>query len=77
MFIQRYIIRDVVNYCEFHEYAQKIIRAAKNVGMNFQNQLNFIYNDINVNVRVNIIRRSRKKTTFNELFIKFDEFKFD
>ena len=45
--------------------------------MNFQNQLNFIYNDINVNVRADIMRRSKEKMIFNELFIEFDEFKFD
>ena len=77
MLIQQYIIRDAVNYREFREYVQKIIQAVKNVDMNFQNQLNFIYNDINVNVRTSIMRRLRKAMNFNELFIKFNEFKFN
>ena len=45
--------------------------------MNLQNQFNFIYNDIDVNVRADIMRRSKKKMIFNKLFIEFDEFKFD
>ena len=69
LFIQRYTIRDVVNYREFREYVQKIIRVVKDVGMNFQNQLNLIYNDIDVNVRADIMRRLRKKMILNELFI--------
>ena len=77
LLIQRYIIRDAVNHREFREYIQKIIRAIKNVDMNLQNQLNFIYNDINVNVRASIIRRLKKEMILNELFIEFDEFKFD
>ena len=77
LLIQRYIIRDVVNHRESRKYAQKIIRAAKNAGINLQNQLNLIYNDIDVNVRADIMRRSRKRMILNELLIEFDEFKFD
>ena len=77
MFIQRYTVRDAASHREFRKYVQKIIRAVKNVGMNLQNQLNFIYNDIDINVRASIMRRLRKKMTFNKLLIEFDEFKFD
>ena len=45
--------------------------------MNLQNQLNLIYNDIDVNVRADIMRRSKKRMTFNELLMELDEFKFD
>ena len=45
--------------------------------MNLQNQLNFIYNDIDVNMRADTMRRSKEKIIFNKLFIELDEFKFD
>ena len=61
LLIQRYTIRDIVNHRELRKYAQKIIQTAKDVDMNFQNQLNLIYNDIDVNVRADIMRCSKKK----------------
>ena len=57
MIHERYIMRDVVNRRESREYAQKIIRSAKNAGLNsIQNLLNIIYNDIDLDLRRDIKR---------------------
>ena len=45
--------------------------------MNLQNQLNLIYNDIDVDVRADTMRRPREGMTLNELLTELDEFKFD
>ena len=45
--------------------------------MNERNQLNFIYNDIDIEIRVNDLRRSRDIIIINDYFKKFDEFKYD
>ena len=75
---QKYILRDAINRREFKKYVQKIIRATKNVEMiNVQNQLNFIYNDINIDERIDDLRRSKTKMTLNELLSDLNKFKHD
>ena len=58
---QRYIIRNVVNQRESRKYVQKIIRLTKNVDIiNVLNQFDFIYNDIDIEIRFNTFRRLKK-----------------
>ena len=77
---KKYILRDVVNYRKFREYAQCIIRLIKNVGLNnLQNQLNIIYNHIDSFLQKNDIKRFKinQNVTLNELIKNLDEFKHD
>ena len=75
---QRYTLRNVATQRESREYAQKIIRLAKNVDIiNVLNQLNLIYNDIDVDVRVDTLRRFKDSTTINEMLSDMNEFKHD
>ena len=78
LIIQKYILRDVINRRKFKKYTQKIIRATKNVEMiNVQNQLNFIYNNINIEIRVDDLYRSKTKMTLNKLLNDLNKFKHD
>ena len=45
--------------------------------MNERNQLNFIYNNIDIEVRVNNLRRSRNIIIINDYLKKLNEFKYD
>ena len=73
---QRYILRDVATQRESRKYVQKIIRLVKNVDMiSVLNQLNFIYNDIDVDVRIDILRRSKTNIIVNEMLDNMNEFK--
>ena len=75
---QRYTLRNVVVQRESREYAQKIIRLTKNADMiNVLNQLNLIYNDIDVDVRTDTLRRLKDSTTINEMLSDMNEFKHD
>ena len=74
---KRYIIRDVANRREPREYAQKILRIARDVKINVNNQLNHIYNDIDMKVRVDDLRRLKENIILNTYLKKLDEFKYD
>ena len=75
---QRYTLRNIVSQRESREYAQKIIRLIKNVDMiNVLNQLNFIYNDIDIDVRIDTLRRFKDSIIINEMFNDMNEFKHD
>ena len=75
---QRYTLRNVAVQRESRKYAQKIIRLTKNVDMiNVLNQLNFIYNDIDIDVRVDTLRRFKNSITINEMLNDMNEFKHD
>ena len=75
---QRYIFRDATTQRESREYAQKIIRLVKNVDMiSVLNQLDFIYNDIDIDVRADTLRRFKNSTTINEMLSDMNEFKHD
>ena len=75
---QRYTLRNVASQRESREYAQKIIRLAKNVDMiNVLNQLNLIYNDIDIDVRIDTLRRLKDSITINEMLSDMNEFKHD
>ena len=45
--------------------------------INMLNQLNLIYNDIDVDVKIDIFRRFKNNTTINEMFNDMNEFKHD
>ena len=73
---QRYIIRDAVDQREPRKYVQKVIRLAKDVDMiNVLNQLNLIYNDIDIEIRFDTLRRSRKRATINDMLNDLNEYK--
>ena len=75
---QRYILRDAASQRESRKYAQKIIRLVKDVGMiSVLNQLNLIYNDIDVDVRIDILRRFKVNIIVSEMFDDMNEFKHD
>ena len=75
---QRYTLRDAIAHRESREYVQKIIRLIKNVDMiNVLNQLNLIYNDIDVDVKIDIFRRFKNSITINEMLNDMNEFKHD
>ena len=75
---QRYTLRDAVAQRESREYAQKIIRLTKDVDMiNVLNQLNLIYNDIDVDVKTNTFRRFKNNIIINEMFNNMNKFKHD
>ena len=73
---QRYIFRDAITHRESRKYVQKIIRLIKNVDMiNVLNQLNLIYNEIDVDVKIDIFRRFKNDITINKIFNNMNEFK--
>ena len=75
---QRYTLRNVASQRESREYAQKIIRLIKNADMiNVLNQLNLIYNDIDIDVRIDTLRRFKDSITINEMLNDMNEFKHD
>ena len=45
--------------------------------INVLNQLNFIYNDIDIDVRIDTLRRLKNSTTINEMLSDMNEFKHD
>ena len=73
---QRYTFRDAIAHRESRKYVQKIIRLIKNVNMtNVLNQLNLIYNNIDVDVRIDTFRRFKNNIIINEMFNDINEFK--
>ena len=75
---QRYIFRDAATQRESREYVQKIIRLVKNADIiNVLNQFDFIYNDIDIDVRANTLRRFKNSIIINEMFSDMNEFKHD
>ena len=74
---ERYTIRDAANRRESREYAQKILRTARNVKISVSNQLNQIYNNIDMKIRVDDLRRLKKDIILNSYLKKLNEFKYD
>ena len=75
---QRYTFRDAIAQRESREYAQKIIRLVKDADMiNVLNQLNLIYNDIDVDVKIDTFRRFKNNIIINEMLNDMNEFKHD
>ena len=75
---QRYTFRDAIAHRKSRKYVQKIIRLFKNVDMiNVLNQLNLIYNDIDVDVRIDTFCRFKNNIIINEMLNDMNEFKHD
>ena len=75
---QRYTFRDAIAHRESREYVQKIFRLTKNVDMiSVLNQLNLIYNEIDVDVKIDTFRRFKNSITINEMLNDMNEFKHD
>lgn len=45
--------------------------------MNLQNQLDLIYNDIDIDVRAKNLRRFKSNMSLNDLLSELNEFKYD
>ena len=72
---ERYTLRNVINRRKSREYEQKILRIIKDADLaDVKNQLNIIYNEIDLNLRRNI-RRSRIDAIVNAFLIDLNEFK--
>ena len=75
---QRYTFRDAIAYRKSREYVQKIIRLIKDVDIiNVLNQLNLIYNEIDIDVKIDTFRRFKNSITINEMLNDMNEFKHD
>lgn len=69
---KKYTMNDVWQHRESKKYAQKIIRCVKSAEMNSVfNQLNMMYNEINVKFRRDL-RKLTNITLLNEYFLEFD-----
>ena len=72
---EKYIMKNVKKHRELKKYAQKIIKCAKSTKMkSIFNQLNIIYNDINVELR-KVLRKSFNTIILNIFLQNFDECK--
>ena len=72
---ERYIMRDAVNRREPREYAQKIARSAKDAGLTgIQNQLDIMYNEIDLDLRRDV-KRLRGDVIIDAFLTDLDEFK--
>ena len=75
---EKYTIRDAINRREPREYAQKMLRLARDADLtSLKNQLNFIFNGIDLEVRASDIRRFKKNTTLNDFLADIDDVKHD
>ena len=73
---KKYIIRDAANRREPREYTQKILRLTKNIDLtSLKNQLDFIFNKINLKIRASNIRRFKENTTLNDFLIDINKIK--
>ena len=58
------------------EYINKILRSAKDIELlNIRNQLNIIYNNIDLKLR--LLRLSRPKSSLNEFISDLDKVKYN
>ena len=69
-----YTLGNATNRKEPREYAQKIIRAARNANLPVPNQLDIIYNGLDLDLRRDI-KRSRADATINSFLTELDECK--
>ncbi len=73
---QKYILRNAASRRKSREYAQKILRVAKNVDITeIQNQLDLIYNNIDIEICADNLRRLRQNTSINDLLVNINKFK--
>ena len=75
LFREKYIMKNARRFWKFKKYAQKIIKSVKSAKLNsIFNQLNVMYNGIDVKLRRNL-KRPLFTITLNDYFQKFDDFK--
>ena len=75
---EKYTIRDAANRREPREYAQKMLRLARDAGLSqLKNQLDFIFNGIDLEIRSSDIRRPRDDTTLSSFLADIDDVKHD
>ena len=73
---EKYIIRDAINRREFREYVQKLFRFVKNIELTqLRNQLDVIYNDIELKIRQFDIRRFKNDISLNDFLSNIDDVK--
>ena len=73
MLHERYTLKDAASQREPHEYAQKILRSAKDAGLTVvKNQLDMIYNGIDLELRRDI-RRPDEQSTLSSYLADIDE----
>ena len=76
MLRKRYIICDIISRRESRKYAQKILRLIKNINIILvKNQLNIIYNDINLELQRDV-KKSKNVTIINSFLINLDDNKY-
>ena len=74
---ERYTLRDASNHREPREYAQRILRAAKDAKFtNVRNQLDVIYNGLDAKLRQDL-RRPKDSTKLQDFLAELDNFKHD
>ena len=77
MVLEKFTLRDAANRREPREYAQKIIRSAKDASFNgTKNQLDMVYNGIDPELRLHI-HRPTEQSTVNSFLAEMDERKHD
>lgn len=75
---ERYTIRDAANRREPREYAQKLLRLARDADLSqLKNQLDLMYNGIELEVRQSDIRRPKDGTSLNDFLSDIDDVKHD
>ena len=73
---ERYIIRDASSRRESREYAQKILRSVKNTEMTLiKNQLDIVYNDIDLELRRDI-KKPENAITINLFLMTLNDCKY-
>lgn len=72
---ERYTMRDAISRREPREYCQKILRSAKDAGMNVvKNQLDIIWNGIDLELRRDL-KKPEETTTVNAFLTSIDDCK--
>ena len=75
MLNEKYTLQDAFNRRESRSFAQKIIQAVKNVKLsNIKNQLNIMYNVMNLKLWRNI-KRSNNQITLNSFMSDINDCK--
>ena len=70
-------MRDVSNKCESHNFAQRILRIIKNVGINeIDSQLNMIYINIDIDLKM-FLSRSIERFIIDSFLIKLNDRKYE
>ena len=74
---ERYTIRHVLVRREPRKYYQKIVRLRKNKGLLVRNQLNYMYNGLDFELRRNIKKPKATDITINKNIDGIDDYKYN